>query len=74
MNDPKKLYYFQEQNRTNLRIREDGVGGMYVENLSEHIVKSTEDMKALIRRGSQVRTTAATRSNTVSDARYNYYY
>ena len=38
---------------------------MFVENLSEHIVKSTEDIKALIRHGTQLRTTAATRSNTV---------
>ncbi len=56
----------QEQNRTNLRIREDGVGGMYVENLSEHIVKSTNNIKDFIRHGTQLRTTAATRSNIVS--------
>lgn len=36
-----------------------------MEGLSEHILKSPEDVKALLRKGSQVRATAETRMNKV---------
>ena len=36
-----------------------------MEGLSEHILKNPEDVKALLRKGSQVRVTAETRMNKV---------
>lgn len=41
---------------------------MHVEGLSEHILKTPEDVKALLRKGSQVRVTAETRMNKVCKA------
>ena len=51
--------------KDNLRIRDGGVGEVHVEGLSEHILKTPEDVKALLRKGSQVRATAETRMNKV---------
>uniref|UniRef100_A0A1X7UXS9 Kinesin motor domain-containing protein n=1 Tax=Amphimedon queenslandica TaxID=400682 RepID=A0A1X7UXS9_AMPQE len=50
----------------NLRIREDGVGGVYVEGLSEHVVRSTRELKKLIQDGASLRKTASTRMNVES--------
>ena len=62
------MHYLQEPSRDNLRIREDGSGGVYVENLSEHLVKSTDEIKSLLRKGTLLRTTASTRMNIVLDS------
>ena len=51
--------------KDNLRIRDGGVGEVHVEGLTEHILKTPEDVKALLRKGSQVRATAETRMNKV---------
>lgn len=55
----------QDPSRDNLRIREDGVGGVFVEGLSEHIVRNTGEIMQLLREGAHLRTTASTRMNKV---------
>ena len=52
-----------QDTRDNLRIREDGSGSVYVEGLSEHVVKTTDEIKGLIKKGSNLRSTASTRMN-----------
>ena len=42
-----------------------------MENLSEHVVKSTEEIKSLIKQGAHLRTTAATRMNVVCSLMLN---
>ena len=49
-----------------MRIREDGVGGVFIENLSEHVVQNTDKILALLKEGMRLRTTAATKMNKVS--------
>ena len=49
-----------------MRIREDGVGGVFIENLSEHVVRNTDKILALLKEGTRLRTTAATKMNKVS--------
>jgi hypothetical protein len=56
----------KDPSRDNLRIREDGVGGVYVDGLSEHVVRSTEEILKLIHNGALLRKTAATKMNVVS--------
>ncbi len=56
----------QDPSRENLRIREDGVGGVFVEGLSEQVVRNTGEILARLTEGSQLRTTAATKSNRAS--------
>ena len=58
-------YSPQDRRRENLKIREDGVGGVYVESLSEHVVRNTDGVMSLLREGAQLRTTASTRMNKV---------
>lgn len=55
----------QEPNKENLRIREDGTGGVCVEGQSEHVVRNTEDILQFLRRGAHLRTTASTKMNKV---------
>lgn len=55
----------QDPNRENLRVREDGVGGMFVEGLSEHVVRNTGEVMQLLREGAHLRTTASTKMNKV---------
>ena len=55
----------QEPHRENLRIREDGGGGVFVEALSEHIVRDAEEIIALIHRGTRLRATNVTKMNKV---------
>ncbi len=55
----------QAPSRENLRIREDGVGGVFVENLSEHIVRNTAEIMSLLHEGARLRTTATTKMNKV---------
>ena len=50
----------------NLMIREDSKRGVYVEGLSEWVVRTPADVYDLMSRGSQARTTGATRLNEVS--------
>lgn len=46
--------------------REDVDGGVYVEGLSEHVVKTAEEVRELLHRGAAMRTTAATQMNRES--------
>ena len=57
---------FQDQKHDNLKLREDGLGGVYIESLSEHVVRNTDEILHLVKLGSHQRTTAATKSNKVS--------
>lgn len=50
----------------NLMIREDSKRGVYVEGLSEWVVRTPADVYDLMSRGSQARTTGATRLNELS--------
>ena len=52
--------------RTNLQIREDKKKGVFVEGLSEWVVRSPKEVYGLINRGSSLRATGATRMNEVS--------
>ena len=52
--------------RTGLLIREDRKRGLYVENLSEWVVRRPSEVQQLLRRGSAVRATGATRANEAS--------
>eukprot|EP00041_Stephanoeca_diplocostata_P020659 m.466997 g.466997 ORF g.466997 m.466997 type:complete len:1197 (-) comp21631_c0_seq6:406-3996(-) len=52
--------------KASLAIREDTHGDVYVEGLSEHIVKSPADVHELVRRGQRARATAATKMNQAS--------
>ena len=56
---------FQDPRRENLKIREDGSGGVFVDHLSEHVVCDTEEVMKLIQDGAQLRTTSKTRMNKV---------
>ena len=55
----------QEPSRENLRIREDGVGGVYIEGLSEHVVRNTDGIMGLLQEGKRLRTTGTTKMNKV---------
>ena len=52
--------------RTNLVIREDRRRGVFVEGLSEWVVRSPEAVRLLMERGAQQRATGATRMNELS--------
>jgi hypothetical protein len=56
----------KEPSRENLRIREDGGGGVFVEALSEHVVRDAEEIMTLIKRGTRLRATNVTRMNKES--------
>ncbi|XP_064386094.1 uncharacterized protein LOC135334732 isoform X2 [Halichondria panicea] len=62
----EKLLDLMAPSRDNLRIREDGVGGVFVENLSEHVVRNTAGIMSLLREGARLRTTATTKMNKES--------
>jgi kinesin family protein 3/17 len=62
----ERLSDLLDPSRDNLRIREDGVGGVYVDGLSEHVVRSTEEILKLIHNGALLRKTAATKMNVES--------
>ena len=57
--------HLQDPSRENLRIREDGAGGVFVEGLSERVVRNTEGIMKLLRDGAHLRTTASTKMNKV---------
>eukprot|EP00743_Colponemidia_sp_Colp-15_P008644 GILK01009407.1.p1 GENE.GILK01009407.1~~GILK01009407.1.p1 ORF type:complete len:1148 (+),score=247.81 GILK01009407.1:126-3569(+) len=52
--------------RTNLNIREDKRKGVFVEGLSEWVVRSPAEIYSLIQRGAMARATASTKMNDVS--------
>jgi hypothetical protein len=52
--------------RTNLAIREGEKKGVFVENLSEFVVKTPQDIYTLMERGAQIRATGSTRLNELS--------
>ncbi|KAL0209424.1 hypothetical protein RCL1_007792 [Eukaryota sp. TZLM3-RCL] len=52
--------------RSNLSIREDRKKGVYVENLSEWVVRTPAEIYGLMEKGSHFRATASTRMNEVS--------
>ena len=55
-----------KSDRNNLNIREDCKKGIYVEKLSEWIVRNPKDVKKLIKKGSSNRVTAFTNINDIS--------
>lgn len=71
-----KVSYLQVYNETiqdlltpdksNLMIREDKKRGVFVEGLSEWTVRSIEEVFELIKKGSQMRITGATKMNDIS--------
>jgi kinesin family protein 3/17 len=52
--------------RTNLLIREDKKKGVYVEGLSEWVVRSPAEIYGLMERGGTTRATASTKMNEIS--------
>ncbi|CAI8038052.1 Kinesin-like protein KIF3A [Geodia barretti] len=62
----EKISDLLEPSRENLKIREDGCGGVFVETLSEHVVRDAEEIMALIKRGTRLRATNVTRMNKES--------
>lgn len=52
--------------RTNLVIREDARRGVYVDGLSEWVVRSRGEVHSLLQQGSLLRRTSATRINELS--------
>ena len=56
----------KKDTKGHLQIREDPSGGVYVNNLSEHIVKSADEIMQLLKDGSAMRTTASTDMNQQS--------
>lgn len=52
--------------RSNLNIREDKKKGVYVEGLSEWVVRSPKEVYGLIKRGTSLRATGSTRINETS--------
>jgi kinesin family protein 3/17 len=49
-----------------MRIRESAGGGVFVDNLSEHVVKSPKDILDLLKQGASLRATAQTKLNRES--------
>ena len=52
--------------RTNLHIREDKRRGVFVEGLSEWVVRSPKEVYGLMQRGASTRATASTKMNEIS--------
>ena len=52
--------------RSNLHLREDRQKGVYVEGLSEWVVRSAEELERLAQRGAEARDTARTAMNATS--------
>ena len=63
----------QDPRRDNLKIREDGTGGVFVEALSEHVVRNTDEVMKLIQDGARLRTTSMTKMNKVCIIKCHYY-
>lgn len=60
------LLSYQDPTRENLKIREGGADGVFVEGLSEPVVRNTRQILDFLAKGTQIRTTAVTRMNKVS--------
>ena len=52
--------------RKNLNIREDKKKGIYIDNLSEWIVRNSDDIYTLLEKGSENRATSSTAMNEIS--------
>ena len=52
--------------RTNLHIREDKRRGVFVEGLSEWVVRTPKEVYGLMQRGAMTRATASTKMNEIS--------
>ena len=52
--------------RKNLNIREDKKRGIYIDNLSEWLVRDSDDIYTLLERGSENRATSSTAMNEIS--------
>eukprot|EP00056_Hartaetosiga_gracilis_P013197 m.216546 g.216546 ORF g.216546 m.216546 type:complete len:1488 (-) comp13806_c1_seq3:3847-8310(-) len=61
--DPDSM---KKHGRSYLKLREDGQGGVVVNELSEHVVRSPAEIAVLLKLGSQLRTTASTNMNRES--------
>ncbi|CAD8168433.1 unnamed protein product [Paramecium pentaurelia] len=59
----EKIMDLLDTNKTNLKIKEDRLRGLFVQNLTEIKVESPEEMKQVMMTGSNNRTIAATRMN-----------
>ncbi|CAK80317.1 unnamed protein product (macronuclear) [Paramecium tetraurelia] len=59
----EKIMDLLDTNKTNLKIKEDRLRGIFVQNLTEIKVESPEEMKQVMMTGSNNRTIAATRMN-----------
>ncbi|CAK70065.1 unnamed protein product (macronuclear) [Paramecium tetraurelia] len=59
----EKIMDLLDTNKTNLKIKEDRLRGIFVQNLTEIKVESPEEMKQVMLTGSNNRTIAATRMN-----------
>ncbi|XP_062517436.1 uncharacterized protein LOC134192702 [Corticium candelabrum] len=57
---------YDDSKADRLRIREAAGGGLFVDNLSEHVVKSPREILDLLKRGAVMRTTAQTKLNRES--------
>lgn len=55
-----------KNDRTNLLIREDKKKGVYVEGLSEWVVRSPAEIYGLMERGGAIRATGETKMNELS--------
>jgi kinesin family protein 3/17 len=60
------LVFFHFEPDTLLRIREDKRKGVYVEGLSEWVVRSPKEVYGLMQRGASTRATAPTKMNEIS--------
>ncbi|CAD8061889.1 unnamed protein product [Paramecium primaurelia] len=59
----EKIMDLLDTNKTNLKIKEDRLRGIFVQNITEIKVESPEEMKQVMLTGSNNRTIAATRMN-----------
>lgn len=59
--DPDSLKKLTKDTKHYLAVRESGDGGVYVDGLTEHIVKSPAEIAKLLVEGSKMRTTASTK-------------
>ena len=62
----EKIKDLLDPKKTNLKVKEDKVKGLYVQDSTEVYVSSTDEMMEVMNRGSQNRSVAATRMNATS--------
>ena len=61
-----RIQRFVETERSSLAIREDKNRGVFVEGLSEWVVRSPQEIYTLMQRGGSVRATGSTKMNEIS--------